>query len=221
MSSTDDFAGLVAELQQMHQEILAKSEKADADDADDDTRIQAAADGDADDDGELDGEDMPGDDDEPDGDEDDLLGKSFVVELNGEQVEAVDGTALVKSLQTEISGLRAVQTSELGQMREAISSAAALIKSLQADNARLTERLNALASSGGGRKSVLRVHERPVAGDDLRKSDPAPVGGADLMRKALEAQRAGRLSGTDVARLDAYLGRGLEVPEPLRRQILG
>ena len=78
-----------------------------------------------------------------------------------------------------------------------------LIKSMQAQIA-------ALGAEGRGRKSLLNVHEKPAAsGTEARPETPS---GEALMTKALIAQKQGRITGQDVARLDAYLGRGLQAP---------
>lgn len=210
-----DFNALLDELNLLAAEPLAKANP-DADDTQDDDDIKAAADGDADDDGEFDGDDATDDHDDHDGDE--MLGKSFTVTLaDGSQVEAYDGQAAFQNLQDQVSALRDETGQALAQIAQALGQSTNLIKSLRTDNQSLKSQLTAIGQQGRGRKSALLVHEA-VTGEAAK---PAAAGPHDIMAKALDAQRAGRISGTDVARIDAYLGRGAMPPESLLAQIGG
>jgi hypothetical protein len=224
-----EFSALIDDLNSVlaaEEETLAKAMKPDADDAADDAKIKAAADGDADDDGESDSEDAIDDHDEPDGDEGEdgegdgdgdeaPLTKAFSVTLpNGEEAEAIDGNELIKSFTGQLQALRTEQEQAMKQMAEALSRSTKLIKSLREQNETLASRVRVLGQSGRGRKSALNVHERPMVGDEhLSKADS--VTPMSLMAKALTAQKAGRLTGTQVAEIDAYVARGLSIPETL------
>ena len=214
-----DYQALLDELRELAAEPLAKANPPDADDAQDDADIKAAADGDADDDGELDGEDAVDDYDDRD-DEGAPFGKSFQVTLaDGRVIEAIDGQAAIGAMQEEIGALRDETRQALGQIAEALKQSTQLIKSLRTDNAELKNQMSAIGASGRGRKSLLTMHDKPAGGDPAPAAEaPAP---RELMAKALEAQRAGRISGVDVARIDAYLGRGAPLPESLLAQIGG
>lgn len=226
-----EFEQLVAEMAEMQQELLAKAAQPDADDE----KIKAAADGDRDDDGESDGDEAADEEQhsEPDGDEDgegdgdgdeddEMLGKSFVVTTaDGTEALVYDGAAMVKALRDDVTAMRSEleqAKADLAQAREAISGSVSLMKSLHADNAALRERVTELARAGKGRKSVLNVHDRPMAGDEALAKSARPAAG-DLMAKALQAQRAGRISGSDVARLEEYVGRGIEPPQSILARI--
>lgn len=216
-----DYQALLDELRDLAAEPLTKSTRPDADDVQDDADIKAAADGDADDDGEPDNDDALDDydvDDEPDGDA--SFGKSFQVTLaDGRVIEAFDGQSAIGAMQEEIGALRDETRHALGQIAEALQQSTQLIKSLRSDNAELKTRMSAIGASGRGRKSLLTMHDKPAGGDPAPAAEaPAP---RELMAKALEAQRAGRISGVDVARIDAYLGRGAPLPESLLAQIGG
>lgn len=177
-------------------------------------------------------------DEEPDGDEDDgsddpdnydeteddgkPFGKSFGVTLaDGTEVEAYDATEILKSfdarigsqvteldlLKAEIAALKARDIPSADAIKAEVEKVLVaqndLIKSMQAQIA-------ALGAEGRGRKSLLNVHEKPVAaGTEARPETPSSEA---LMTKALIAQKQGRITGQDVARLDAYLGRGLQAP---------
>ena len=177
--------------------------------------------------GEPDGDegDMDEDDEGDEEDENPVLGKSFGVTLeDGTEVEAYDATQILKSFDERLGGFARelseidLLKAEVAELRgreiptaEAIETAikpvlekqTALIKSLQ-------EQVAALSAQGQGRKSTLNVHEKPgPSGTEARPETPS---GEALMTKALIAQKQGRLTGQDVARLDAYLGRGLQAP---------
>jgi len=201
------FDKLLEELNEL--ETLQKAEPVEG--AEDDEKIQAAAeDGDPDMDGD-DANDVTGDEIVEDADEveeeDEPMGKSFTMKLDdGTEVEAVDGTALVKSLMAR------VENSE-GQMVKAMESAVGLIKS-QGDMIKsLQSRVSKLSDSGRGRKTVVSINEKKTA-SDLRKSQEEEEGitGQQFMAKAMSAQAAGKITGVDVARIESYLNRGLQLP---------
>lgn len=228
---------------------LVKASRQDADDAEDDAAIRLAASGDADDDGEPDSEDIPDDydlpatadpasregraedgvgaeedgfEDEEDKDEEDesaedaegedeLFGKSYRVALvDGGAIDAVDGRAVIRRLSAQLRKTQAA----LNQIAEAMRYSTTVLKSLRADNAALKQQVAALRKAGRGRRSVLSVHDKPAAG--FNAAPPSP---RELMAKALAAHRAGRITSVDVARVEAYLGRGASIPEPLLTQI--
>lgn len=183
----------------------------------DDALIQQAASGDADDDGTPDGEDLPepdedvkakgkragkddedeDEDDDEDDDEDEYLGKAFTMTgPDGETIRAYDGAALLKGFHQRLSALESA-------VLKTLQAQTALIKSLRAE-------VTTLQEQGRGRKTVLNIHEKPVG--HFASSPPTPKA---LLAKALSAQKTGQLTGQDVARIETYLGRGLELPPDL------
>lgn len=200
-------------------DVLAKSY---GDDDSDDTKIQAAADAgntDSDDDG-VDDQDEHN---EPDGDEngvdndndgDGVMGKSFAFTLDdGTEMEAIDGTELVKSLMNRIETNESSIHKALGSAVELISKQGAMIKSLQAE-------VKALAGGGRGRKAVVSIVEKPAAGDLTKSQSTEPtMTGTEFMAKALAAQAAGRLTGIDVARAESYLNKGMAVPADIMARV--
>ncbi|MDR2875423.1 MAG: hypothetical protein LBV44_05785 [Methylobacillus sp.] len=54
----------------------------------------------------------------------------------------------------------------------------------------------------------------------LRKKKSKP-NATDFMVKALDAQKAGRITGGDVARAEAYINRGMQVPAKIVRAVNG
>lgn len=237
-----EFSALIDDLETVlaaEEETLAKALKPDADDAADDKAIKEAADGDADDDGEADGEDAlddyddhaepdadneggPSDGDEDNEDEDEKpMKKSFTVSLHdGTEAEALDGDQLIKSFTDQIAGLRTETSAALAQVATALGRSTKLIKSLREQNTALAAQVTALGNSSRGRKSALTVHERPMVGDQsLAKAEG--ISPRDLMAKALAAQQSGRLTGSQVAEIDAYAARGLAIPESLLAKLGG
>lgn len=191
-AATNEFAALVAEL-----DTLAKAMPAGDCDKDDDKKIEAAA---------ADGGT------EADPDEDEVLGKSFGVTLaDGTEVEAYDGTEMIKALSAENASLRG-QTGELlkglqltagmvKQQGERIAAQGDLIKSLRGDIAKL-------ATAGRGRAAVLSIHEKPTG----EPAKPEGISPGDLMAKAMVAFEKNAITGLDVARIEARLGVGAQPP---------
>lgn len=184
-----------------------------------DQKIAAAADNDLDRDGTSDGEDdLPEDDEDPEDDDNEMFGKSFAVTTaTGETLEAYDGTALMKAFEQRLAALeqdheasvvkleKAEQTlADLLKAETVISKQSELIKSMYGQ-------LAAIQESGRGRKSVLTVHDKPpVIPSAPEKSAPGTI-----LAKAMSAQQTGKITGTDVARIESYLSRGWAVPSEL------
>lgn len=194
-------------------DLILKAAKPASDDDDD---IKDAADGDADDDGIDDGDEDIYDHDEPDGDEDgegddgdgdEPMGKSFRVTLDdGNEMEAYDGTALLESLREDTQ-------QEFGQAARVMSRQNDLIKALSREVRTLNRRVEAMAARPAGRKSVLNVHDKPSALPD-QPAKPVP---GEVLAKALQAQRAGKLHGGQIAEIEAYLAHGADLPAHLSR----
>lgn len=202
-------------------ELLAKAQPdADADE-DGDAKIAAAAGEDAaaeaaaasggegGDDADL-GEDDAGPDVGGDDDEGEPMGKSLSFTLeDGTTVEAIDGTELVKSLIHRVEITEADMTKALGTAVDLIKSQGEQLKEQSELIKSLQEQVKALAGEGRGRKAVVSVTERPSV---LKKSEPEGITPDQFMAKAIDAMRAGRLTGHDVARAESYLNRGMDVP---------
>lgn len=203
------FEKLLAELQELQsdQEDLQKALPDDS--GEDDARIQAAAEegGEAEPDDEGAGED-------PEGGEGEIGAKSFTLKLeDGTEIEAQDGTELVKALNARLDETEANVT-------KALETAVALIKS-QGDMIKsLSDRVAKLGGEGRGRKAVVSVVERPPAGSTLSKSDQTTMTGEEFLAKALDAQKAGRITSLDVATAEACLNRGAPVPDAIIKRVV-
>lgn len=218
------FEKLLEELDSL--QTLAKS--APADDADDAGIAEAAADaeeGDADVEGdeghaEPDGDEGMGG--EGDGDGDEPMAKSFSFKLeNGEEIDAIDGTELVKSLIERFDSQEEAMAKAMGGVVELLKSTTdtireqgALIKSLQGDVKRL-------GGEGRGRKTVVSVAEKPAVGETLAKSEPEGMNPNEFMAKALSAQQSGKITGLEVSIAETSLNKGMPVPQNIVRRVLG
>lgn len=143
--------------------------------------------------------------------EDEVMGKSFKVVVDGQEVDAVDGTELVKSFARRLDGQEERMEKALGMAVDLIKSQGVQIKSLE-------DRVAKLANEGRGRKTVVTVLEKPAL---MQKSEEAAgIRPAEFMLKALSAQKSGRVTGHEVAVAESHLNRGQPVPEHITRKVL-
>ena len=218
----------MSQYEKLLEELETMAKAMPGDEGADDDKIQAAAaaaNPDADGDGENDvtGDDLSpeggeglGDKGEGDGDDDETMGKSFALKLDdGTELEAIDGTELVKSLMARVESNEGTVMKALGTAVDLLGKQGDMIKSLQ-------DEVKKLAGEGRGRKTVVSVSEKPVAGATMAKSQGAADGlsANEFMAKALAAQASGRLTGLDVARAESALNKGLPVPQDVVNRVI-
>jgi hypothetical protein len=218
----------MSQYEKLLEELETMAKAMPGDDGADDDKIQAAAaaaNPDADGDGENDvtGDDLNpdgseglGDEGEGDGDDEETMGKSFALKLeDGTELEAIDGTELVKSLMARVESNEGTVMKALGTAVDLLGKQGDMIKSLQ-------DEVKKLAGEGRGRKTVVSVSEKPVAGATMAKSQGAADGlsANEFMAKALAAQASGRLTGLDVARAESALNKGLPVPQDVVNRVI-
>jgi len=211
------FEKLLAELQELQSDQETLSKALPSDDGEGDAKIQAAAagDGEGDGDGKPKGED-DGDGDGADGDGGDgePLTKSFTLKLeDGTEIEAQDGTELVKALGARLDATESSMTKALESAIGLIKGQGELIKSLH-------EQIKKLGGEGRGRRAVVSVVEKPAPGSALAKSEPGALTGEEFLAKALDAQKAGRITSLDVATAEACLNRGERVPAHIIQRVV-
>lgn len=144
--------------------------------------------------------------------------KSFQVTLDdGSVVEAEDGTELVKSLFARFDKNEDLVVKSLGatinlvkSQMEQLTATTALVKSLQADVARL-------GSQGTGRKTLVNVHEQVT---QLAKSQPQGPTPVEFMAKANAAFTAGKLSGIELTTIDVSLRQQVPVDQALYTKVM-
>lgn len=186
-------------------------------DEDDEDIAVAAAQANADNaDQELGGDEDEDEDEE--GAEDAALGKSFSFETeDGQQIQAFDATDLVKSLTAEISALR---TESTGVMQQAFG----LIKSQAAEIAGLKAQVQELGSAGRGRKALVSVTQKAAAATFAKShssEEPEGLSKSEFFAKAATAHRAGRISAADISVAEAYMSKGMPVPERIVSRVIG
>jgi hypothetical protein len=199
------FEKLMAELSSLSTDQATMAKALPADDGKDEQKIQAAAedgglgDGDADNNGGM-----------PDGNKDDEgvpMAKSFKFTLeDGTEVEAQDGSELVKSLGERLDATETTMAKALGQAVDLIKGQGEMIKSMQ-------DQIKKLSGEGRGRKAVVSIVEKPGPGEGvMAKSESQGMSHEQFFAKALTAQKEGRLSGTDIAIAESCLNRGEAIP---------
>lgn len=197
------FEGLLGEVEELQKSMSAAAEG--------DEKIEAAA---AEGEGAGDNEGAEAGEGDEDG-EGEELGKSFTMRLeDGTEVDAIDGTELVKSLMARIEGNEESILKSFGGLMSVVKAQGDLIKSL-------TEKVGALSAAGRGRRAVLAISERPApAAPEADKKDEGITSEA-FMAKALTAQAAGRLNAVQVATAEACINRGETIPVHIVRAVMG
>ena len=178
-----------------------------AKDGEDDEAIQAAAaEGD-------DADDKNPEDNEPD-EGDKPIAKSVTAMVDGEEVEAIDATELLKSLQDRVDEHDDVLTKALTTTLATVKAQGEMIKSLNAE-------MKKLAGKGAGRKTVLTVVEKPAAGEqDMTKSQQDGMTTGEFMAKANAAFAAGKLTGIELTTADVAIRQGAPIPAGIMAKAL-
>lgn len=215
-----DFDKLLAELntQAEEQNTMAKALPAD-DGSDDEKVLAAAAEG-----GDMEeGEGLEDDEDDENEDEEGEVpfGKSYNVTTDdGQTLEAVDGTELVKSLMNEVSVLKTGFSQGEAKMAKALEGCVNLIKQ-QGDMIKsLTASHNKLAGTGRGRKAMLNINEKPAAGEQLQKSHSEGIAANDFMAKSHAAFDAKKITGLELTTIDVSLRNNTPIDPSVIQKVL-
>lgn len=219
-----DFDKLLEELTQLEgeTETMAKAlEVGDDEGADEtDSKIHDAAAagaeaGEGDEPGAVDGDGEL--EEEEDAGDDEGMAKSFMLQLeDGTEVEAYDGTELLKSLRTELDKTKERAARIEAKAADSLEKALGLVKKQTQMIKSLQEQVQRIGSQGRGRRAVVSVADG--GGEAMKKSQEVPAG--EFMAKALSAQQAGRITGLDVARMESYLNKGMAIPQDLVDKVL-
>lgn len=195
---------------------------------DDDDDGEGGTDGDAD--GESDDEANENDDEEGTKARARPMVKSFKLQLeDGSEMEAFDGTEMVKALTERIdadnekflksfgSALELVTqlTKALTETRGDLASTREDVKSQKETIETLQKSLKTLGAQGRGRVSTVSVLEKPV-GKPAEK--PAPTR-QEIMSKAMSALSAKRITGSEATRLEAALNAGVSPQKDVLERI--
>lgn len=182
---------------------------------------RAAADG-----ADMDGDDDEDDDDDKDGEGEEVFGKSFRVTMpDGGEAEVIDGTAVVAKLGASLKetqdGFSSVMRKSMKVMSEfnaAIAKRDAVIAKQGEMLKSLIETVERIGGEGRGRKAVVSVAEKR-SGDfgDVNKADG--ITPAEFMAKSRAAFEAGKITGGDLMRVEAYINRGISPPAEIINRI--
>lgn len=211
----DQFEQLMGELAQLGQDQEQMVKALPADDGKDEDKIQAAA--------AEGGLDIGAEGAEAEAaagkGEKEPMAKSFSLTLeDGTVIEAQDGAEMVKALGDRVTMSEANFAKALGGALNLIKGQAELLKSMQGQ-------MTKLSGEGRGRKAVLSVVEKPAPGAaaaNMAKSmQPEGMSSETFFAKALDAQRAGRVSGSDIAMAEASINRGEAIPAGIVQRVMG
>lgn len=171
------------------------------------------------------------------------LAKSFALQLeDGTQVEAFDGTEMLKSFTDRLETMELFAQSSQGEIMKSLNMAADLISTqahaiktanqtiaLQGQTIKQTgdllkslqERVEQLAGAGRGRASTVTLNDKPQADGVLAKSlvGQEPMGREEVLAKSLAAMTAGRISGIEAASIETRLNMRLPIEATLLAKI--
>ncbi|HEX7906772.1 MAG TPA: hypothetical protein VF534_01585 [Paraburkholderia sp.] len=212
------FEQLLGELQ-AENEAMAKALP--ADDGKDDNKIQAAAGEGGGDGGGANGGGANPDDEEEDDDKGTPMGKSLTLtDAEGNPVEAIDGTELVKSLMEEVGALKGQVGTHETTMAKALEQTLGVVKAQGALIKSLMARVDALSGQGRGRKTVLAVTEK-VATGALAKSEPSDgITPQEFLVKSEAAFNAQKISGLEFTTIDVSLRSNVAIDPALVSKVL-
>lgn len=132
-------------------------------------------------------------------------------DADGEEIEVVDATELLKSLGARQDEHGGVLAKALETFTAIAKSQTEMIKSLRAE-------VKTLAGQGRGRKTVVSVAEKPDPTPQVQQAAPS-IKREEFLAKCLDAQRAGKLSGHDVTRAETAINNGIPVPAEIVARI--
>ena len=213
--SESNFATLLDEMAQQEQ-IMAKAMKGDDDD---DKDIAALADNDADDDGVPDAkDDETFDDDAPEEEAPPKKGKGKpltksvnITLADGSEVEAFDGTVLVKSMQAEVAALQQGSNEVMGTAVNLLKSFGAALREQRQEITALKKSLHTLSASGTGRRSATQVTITDRGAEPTGAPNPEDIK-ASVMAKAINAFDAHKINGLELTTIEVALRKG-QIPD--------
>lgn len=215
------FETLLAELDELQlAKALPTDGAADAGEGDNDDAAIADA---ADEDGEGEGEGADAGEGDGEGEGEPMAKSMRVTTEDGEEIDAIDATEMLKSMHEQIEslGTRFGQTDEL--VLKALGGLTDLVKSQAAEIGGLKAKVADLAAAGRGRKAVVSVADKPALGD-LAKSEavdePKGLGRDEFLAKAMDAFDNGKITGLQVSVAEAALNKGQPVPQEIINRVL-
>lgn len=203
-----DFEQLLAELQGAADESATMAKSLPNENPEDDETVEAAADeANADNDSDKDNDDAP-------------MAKSMTAVIDGEEVEAIDATELLKSLDGRIGKTEDV-------LAKALTSTVAALKDSQEMIKSLTARLDKLAGQGSGRKTVITVMDKPsvaaASAETLAKSQSNQQEGVaveEFFAKANSLFESKKLTGLELNTISVCLRERQQIDPKLVQKVV-
>lgn len=210
-----DYEELLAELNNtaIEQETLAKShsakrkreeeeEEAEEEEEDDEKIRSASEDGDDDeDDREYEEEKREG-----------KMTKSISALIDGQEVEAIDATEVIKSLTGRLDAQESALAKVLSSTLGIIKSQGVMIKEQGQMIKSLNSKLAKLSNEGAGRKAVVTVHEPSVVAKSQADDGWTPQ---KVLAKANDAWKQGKISGLELNMVDVAVRNGDSIPQAI------
>lgn len=133
---------------------------------------------------------------------------------NGDVVEAVDGTELVKALTDRLNTNEQTMGKAFEQVLGLVKGQASMIKSLN-------DKITALGGEGRGRKAVLNVHGKneQSAGGDVGAGSGDVTTADDFMAKSEDAWKNDVISGRELNTIDVCLRGRMPIPQDLLSKV--
>jgi hypothetical protein len=164
--------------------------------------------------------DADGDDKEKEEEDEEDMGKSmYAVDANGEEVAVFDATAFLKSLDSRLSDLESGSLAGSDSDPALVKSMSLVVDMLKGQDARisaLTTKLEKVAASGTGRRTVVTTTENLTKSEG---SEAIAVTSQDLMLKAETALEGGKIVASDISLIESCINNNSPVPSGLMTKI--
>jgi hypothetical protein len=164
--------------------------------------------------------DADGDDKEKEEEDEEDMGKSmYAVDANGEEVAVFDATAFLKSLDSRLSALESGSLAGSDSDPALVKSMSLVVDMLKGQDARisaLTTKLEKVAASGTGRRTVVTTTENLTKSEG---SEAIAVTSQDLMLKAETALEGGKIVASDISLIESCINNNSPVPSGLMTKI--
>lgn len=149
------------------------------------------------------------------------LAKSLTVKLDdGTEVEAVDGTELVKSLTDGLGALTERFDANESVLAKAMTQLVTLAKAQTALVTDLKAQVKALGNEGRGRKAIVSMVEKPNTGT-LAKGGADGINPDEFMAKAVSQLQAGKISGLELSFIEGSFNSGqFKLPPALVSKVI-
>jgi hypothetical protein len=149
------------------------------------------------------------------------LAKSLTVKLeDGSEVEALDGTELVKSLTDSLGALTERFDANESVLAKAMPQLVTLLKAQTTLITGLQAQVKAIGNEGRGRKAIVSMVEKPSTGT-LAKGGEDGINPDEFMAKATAKFNDRKLSGMELSFIEGAFNRGqFQLPPDLVSKVV-